>query len=100
MNLKEELFRCIYAYGFEKPSAIQQRAVLPAAIERPDDIAQGQSGTGNTATFSADILLKIDVKKNEVQPLVLASTRESAKQFHKEIHSYSQVDQKQSLVGL
>ena len=29
MNLKEELLRGIYAYGFEKPSAIQQRAIVP-----------------------------------------------------------------------
>uniref|UniRef100_A0AAR2IJV0 RNA helicase n=1 Tax=Pygocentrus nattereri TaxID=42514 RepID=A0AAR2IJV0_PYGNA len=29
MNLRENLLRGIYAYGFEKPSAIQQRAILP-----------------------------------------------------------------------
>ena len=29
MNLGEKLLRGIYAYGFEKPSAIQQRAILP-----------------------------------------------------------------------
>lgn len=29
MNLREDLLRGIYAYGFEKPSAIQQRAILP-----------------------------------------------------------------------
>lgn len=29
MNLKEDLLRGIYAYGFEKPSAIQQRAIVP-----------------------------------------------------------------------
>lgn len=29
MNLKELLLRGIYAYGFEKPSAIQQRAIMP-----------------------------------------------------------------------
>lgn len=29
MNLREELLRGIYAYGFEKPSAIQQRAIVP-----------------------------------------------------------------------
>ncbi len=29
MNLREELLRGIYAYGFEKPSAIQQRAIMP-----------------------------------------------------------------------
>lgn len=43
MNLKEELLRGIYAYGFEKPSAIQQRAILPCIRER-DVIAQAQSG--------------------------------------------------------
>lgn len=29
MSLKETLLRGIYAYGFEKPSAIQQRAIIP-----------------------------------------------------------------------
>ena len=29
MDLREELLRGIYAYGFEKPSAIQQRAIVP-----------------------------------------------------------------------
>jgi superfamily II DNA/RNA helicase len=29
MKLREELLRGIYAYGFEKPSAIQQRAIIP-----------------------------------------------------------------------
>uniref|UniRef100_A0A2K6UMI5 RNA helicase n=1 Tax=Saimiri boliviensis boliviensis TaxID=39432 RepID=A0A2K6UMI5_SAIBB len=29
MNLSESLLRGIYTYGFEKPSAIQQRAILP-----------------------------------------------------------------------
>ena len=45
MNLKEELLRGIYAYGFEKPSAIQQRAIVPC-IKGLDVIAQAQSGTG------------------------------------------------------
>ena len=29
MNLKESLLQGICAYGFEKPSAIQQRAIIP-----------------------------------------------------------------------
>lgn len=50
MNLKEELLRGIYAYGFEKPSAIQQRAILPCIRER-DVIAQAQSGKFNIFFF-------------------------------------------------
>lgn len=44
MNLKDELLRGIYAYGFEKPSAIQQRAIIPC-VKGLDVIAQAQSGS-------------------------------------------------------
>lgn len=39
MNLKEDLLRGIYAYGFEKPSAIQARAIKQI-IKGRDVIAQ------------------------------------------------------------
>ena len=38
MNLCEDLLRGIYAYGFEKPSAIQQRAIVPCIAVRCPDI--------------------------------------------------------------
>lgn len=84
MNLKEDLLRGIYAYGFEKPSAIQQRAVKPLLSGR-DLIAQAQSGTGKTATFAIGILEKLDVNLRECQSLVLAPTRELAQQIVKVI---------------
>jgi translation initiation factor 4A len=82
MNLREDLLRGIYAYGFEKPSAIQQRAIMPC-IQGHDCIAQAQSGTGKTATFSISVLQQIDVAKRECQALLLAPTRELAMQIQK-----------------
>ncbi|KAG8200325.1 hypothetical protein JTE90_028508 [Oedothorax gibbosus] len=82
MNLREELLRGIYAYGFEKPSAIQQRAIIPC-IKGLDVIAQAQSGTGKTATFSIAILQKVDTSLRECQALILAPTRELAQQIQK-----------------
>jgi len=82
MNLREELLRGIYAYGFEKPSAIQQRAIVPC-IKGFDVIAQAQSGTGKTATFAVSILQQIDMSSKECQALVLAPTRELAQQIQK-----------------
>lgn len=82
MNLKEPLLRGIYALGFEKPSAIQQRAILPI-IKEKDVIAQAQSGTGKTATFSISVLQKINTEKKETQALILAPTRELAQQIQK-----------------
>lgn len=84
MNLNESLLRGIYAYGFEKPSAIQQRAIMPC-IKGHDAIAQAQSGTGKTATFSIAILQRIDSKSQETQALILAPTRELAQQVSKEM---------------
>jgi len=86
MDLKEELLRGIYAYGFEKPSAIQQRAIVPC-IKGMDVIAQAQSGTGKTATFSIAVLQKIDTGLRETQALMLAPTRELAQQIQKVVMS-------------
>ena len=79
LNLKPELLRGIYGYGFEKPSAIQQKAILPI-IKGMDVIAQAQSGTGKTAAFAIGSLQLVDVTKDEIQCLVLSPTRELAQQ--------------------
>ncbi|KAG0373787.1 translation initiation factor eIF4A [Mortierella sp. AD032] len=82
MSLSPELLRGIYAYGFERPSTIQQRAILPV-IKGHDVIAQAQSGTGKTATFSISALQKLDLSNPQCQALILAPTRELAQQIQK-----------------
>jgi len=82
MGLKDDLLRGLYAYGFEKPSAIQQRAIVPMTSQR-DVIAQAQSGTGKTAMISVSALQIIDTHVREVQVLILNPTRELATQTQK-----------------
>uniref|UniRef100_A0AAR2LYL3 RNA helicase n=1 Tax=Pygocentrus nattereri TaxID=42514 RepID=A0AAR2LYL3_PYGNA len=82
MGLREDLLRGIYAYGFEKPSAIQQRAIKQI-IKGRDVIAQSQSGTGKTATFCVSVLQCLDIQVRETQALILAPTRELAGQIQK-----------------
>lgn len=48
-----------------------------------DVIAQAQSGTGKTATFSVSVLQKIDHTVKQCQALILAPTRELAQQIQK-----------------
>jgi len=79
MGLKEDLLRGIYAYGFEKPSAIQQRAITPILAGR-DVIAQSQSGTGKTTIFCVGVLQCINTKSKGTQALCLSPTRELAVQ--------------------
>lgn len=82
MNLDEKLLRGVFGYGFNKPSAIQQRAIMPI-IEGKDVLAQAQSGTGKTGTFSIAALQRIDPAIKAPQALMLAPTRELALQIQK-----------------
>jgi translation initiation factor 4A len=81
-ELDENLLRGIYSYGFEKPSAIQQRAIKPI-LDGRDTIGQAQSGTGKTATFAIGCLQRIDYSLHACQALILAPTRELANQIQK-----------------
>jgi translation initiation factor 4A len=81
MDLKENLLRGIYSYGFENPSPIQKKGIMPI-ITGKDVIAQAQSGTGKTGAFTVATLQCIDETLNEVQGLILAPTRELAIQTH------------------
>lgn len=88
MNLKSELLRGIYAYGFEVPSQVQKRAIVPV-ISGKECIVQAQSGTGKTATFSISILQRVDEKDLNLQALVLSPTRELARQSGEVIKTFS-----------
>lgn len=85
LDLKDNLLRGIYACGYEKPSVIQQKAIKPF-LDGHDIIAQAQSGTGKTATFSISLLEKIVPNKGP-QGIIIAHTRELANQINSVVNS-------------
>ena len=93
LEIKENLLRGVYAYGFEKPSVIQHKAI-PVLSSGKDVIAQAQSGTGKTGAFSIGSLNNIDESVKETQVLILSPTRELADQTFsviKELSSYTDI---------
>mgnify|MGYP001210086078 CR=1 FL=1 len=80
LNLKDNLLRGIFSYGFENPSYIQGAGV-PIIKSRKDLIAQAQSGTGKTGTFSIGALENIDTENKETQILILGHTHELVRQI-------------------
>ena len=80
LNLTENLTRGIYRVGFEKPTPIQQMAILPI-IQGKDVVAQAQSGTGKTGSFTIAALQKIDLASRTTQVLIIAPTFELVKQI-------------------
>jgi translation initiation factor 4A len=89
MDLSEEILRGIYANGFTVPSAIQKKGIVPIKSGH-DLLAQAQSGTGKTGTFTIGCLSRIDSSLKAVQVLVLAPTRELSQQIEKVANGLSQ----------
>lgn len=82
LDINPNILRGIFAYGFEKPSPIQQRAIKPVMQGR-DVIAQAQSGTGKTATFTIGALQRVNIAEPTTQVLILSPTRELSTQTSK-----------------
>lgn len=81
LDINDNLLRGIYAYGFEKPSNIQNKAI-PIINTGKDLIAQSQSGTGKTGAFSIGVLNNIDLEKKETQAIIISPTHELAEQTY------------------
>lgn len=80
MNLKENLLRGIYGYGYETPSKIQQCSIAIIASRR-DLIAQSQAGTGKTCAFTCGLLQVINENEHYPQAIIMAPTRELSTQI-------------------
>jgi superfamily II DNA/RNA helicase len=84
MSLDDSLLKGIYTYGFEEPSNIQKKSIVPITNKR-DIIAQAQSGTGKTASFiigTTQLLINLNKPELMNQALILAPTRELAIQIN------------------
>ena len=79
LGLQEQFLQAVQKMGFTEPTPIQQEAI-PALLQGRDVIGQAQTGTGKTAAFMLPILQKLEPGRRSVQALVLAPTRELAKQ--------------------
>ena len=81
LNIRDNLLRGIYSYGFEKPSNIQYKSI-PIINSKKDLIAQSQSGTGKTGAFTIGILNNIDIKDKSIQSIIISPTHELAEQIY------------------
>eukprot|EP00768_Dysnectes_brevis_P004992 gnl/Dysnectes_brevis/3607_a4592_793.p1 GENE.gnl/Dysnectes_brevis/3607_a4592_793~~gnl/Dysnectes_brevis/3607_a4592_793.p1 ORF type:complete len:394 (-),score=40.62 gnl/Dysnectes_brevis/3607_a4592_793:64-1245(-) len=84
LPISDDLLKAIISNGFDKPSEIQQRAILPL-IEGKSVVAQAAAGQGKTAAFGIASIHLIDPEIQAVQVLVISPTRELADQTHQSL---------------
>ena len=89
LNLRAEILSAVEQLGYELPMPVQEQVIPFMLTEQADLVALAQTGTGKTAAFGLPILNMIDVKRREVQALVLAPTRELCIQISNDIKGYA-----------
>lgn len=66
---------------FQQPTEVQER-LIPLIQKGKSVVGQSQTGTGKTHTFLLPLMDRIDPKKDEVQVVVTAPSRELATQIY------------------
>lgn len=89
LGVSSDLIKGLEALGIHTPTAIQEETIPRLLQVGGDLIAQAQTGTGKTAAFGLPLLAKIDPTKREIQGLVIAPTRELAKQIGKQLFRFT-----------
>jgi ATP-dependent RNA helicase DeaD len=94
LGIPADLIQGLEELGIITPTDVQLQAI-PFLMENGGDlIAQAQTGTGKTAAFGLPLLTKINPKSREIQGLVIAPTRELAKQIGKQLFRYTKYSAK------
>jgi len=76
LGLEERVLKAITELGFEKPTAIQEKAIPVLLSGTKDFVGLAQTGTGKTAAFSLPLLQLINVHEKFPQALIVCPTRE------------------------
>lgn len=89
LGIRADLMRGLEELGIVTPTEVQAKAI-PFLLQKGSDlVAQAQTGTGKTAAFGLPLLMKVDPKNRHVQGLVVAPTRELAKQIGKQLFRFT-----------
>ncbi len=91
LGLNDSILDGLYAMGFEKPTPIQEQAIVEI-INNKDVLASAQTGTGKTGAFilpSIHKIMETNPEKPRIRVLVIVPTRELAVQIDQQIEGFS-----------
>ncbi|MCK5481565.1 MAG: DEAD/DEAH box helicase, partial [Gammaproteobacteria bacterium] len=88
LKLPAPLLSVLDEIGYENPTPIQTQAI-PHLLKGLDLLGHAPTGTGKTAAFALPLLARLDIKRKDVQVMVLAPTRELAIQVAEAFQHYA-----------
>ncbi len=85
LKLSDLTLKGLNTHGFVEATEIQQK-VIPPMMEGRSIVGQAKTGSGKTLAFGIPIIEKLDENLRQVQAIIIAPTRELAKQIATEIN--------------
>ena len=89
LGVRADLVQGLDGLGIQTPTPVQSSAIPFLLSAGSDLIAQAQTGTGKTVAFGIPLLMKVDPAIDQIQGLIVAPTRELAKQIGKELFRFT-----------
>ncbi|MEI6891304.1 MAG: DEAD/DEAH box helicase [Pontiella sp.] len=89
LGIADDYIQGLKELGIETPTDIQEKTIPMILGKSSDFIGQAQTGTGKTAAFGLPLLAAMDAKNPSIQCVVLAPTRELAKQVQKQLFRFT-----------
>ena len=89
LGVAEGYIKGLNELGIKTPTDVQAKTIPMILGKTTDFIGQAQPGTGKTAAFGLPLLASVDPAGPEIQGLVLAPTRELAKQVQKQLFRFT-----------
>ena len=94
LGISKDLIKGLSEMNIIEPSEVQSLSIPILLQQNTDFIGQAQTGTGKTAAFGLPLLQKIDTKKEAIQGLILAPTRELCQQIAKQLFKFTKYTNK------
>lgn len=89
LGISGDYIKGLAELGIETPTAVQAQTIPELIGKTTDFIGQAQTGTGKTAAFGLPLLANVDATQPQIQGLILAPTRELAKQVQKQLFRFT-----------
>ena len=89
LGVSSDYIKGLAELGIETPTPVQARTIPMLLGKTTDFVGQAQTGTGKTAAFGLPLLAGIHPKHPHIQAVVVAPTRELAKQVQKQLFRFT-----------
>ena len=89
LGVSADFIKGLEELDIRQPTEVQEKVIPTLLHEGGDLIVQAQTGTGKTAAFGLPLLASIKPGVNHIQGVVVAPTRELAKQVGKQLFRFT-----------